>query len=58
MRTSTSTRLTAATVAALALFGAACDDDVEEDLGDIGDAVESEVEQGVDEAADAATDGD
>ena len=58
MRTTTARKLTAATVAGLALFGAACDDAVEEDLGDIGNEVEEEVEQGVDDAADEAEDGD
>ena len=54
MRPTTVKKLTAATVAGLALFGAACEDSVEEDLGDVGNEVESEVEEGVDDAADEA----
>ena len=54
MRPATRKFVATSALASLALFGAACDDAVEEDMGDIGNEVESEVEQGVDDAADEA----
>ncbi len=47
-RTLTQRTTVAAAIAGLALFGAACDDGVEEEVGDVGDEIEQEVDEGVD----------
>lgn len=48
MRHRTAKRLTAATVAGLALLGTACSEDTRDEIGDVGEEVQQDVEEGVD----------
>ena len=54
MRATTTQRLTAAAVASLALFGAACSDDAQDEMGELGEEVEQDVENGAEDLGDAA----
>lgn len=45
-RTMTQKITVASAIAGLALFGAACDDDVEDEVGDVGEEIEQEVGEG------------
>lgn len=45
-RTMTRKMTIAATIAGLALFGAACEDDIEGEVGDVGEEIEQEVGEG------------
>lgn len=54
MRATTTQRLTAATIASLAIFGAACSDDAQDEMGDLGEEVEQDVEDGAEDLDDAA----
>ena len=49
MRHRTAKKITAATIAGLALLGTACDEGVEDEVSDVGDEVEQEVEEGVED---------
>ncbi len=45
-RTMTQKMTVASAIAGLALFGAACDDGVEDEVGDVGEEIEQEVDEG------------
>lgn len=47
MRHRTVKRLTAATIASLALMGAACSEDTRDEMGDVGEEMQEDVEEGV-----------
>ena len=52
MRQRTIERLTAATVAGLALVGTACSQETRDEIGDVGEEVQEDVEQGVESVDD------
>ncbi len=47
MRHPTVKRLTAATIAGLALLGTACSEDTRDEIGDVGEEMQEDVEEGV-----------
>ncbi len=45
-RTMTQKLTVASAIAGLALFGAACDQDIEDEVGDVGEEIEQEIDGG------------